>query len=79
PASEGEIRINGAPVTIRSPADAMRMGMALLTEDRKATGCFLPLSILENMQIAALQNGHATMGYVDERSLMSLCGEMKTA
>ena len=79
PASEGTIRIDGAPVTIHSPADAMRRGMALLTEDRKATGCFLPLSILENMQIAALQNGHATMGYVDERGLTVLCEDMKKA
>lgn len=77
PASEGEILINGAPVTIRSPADAMREGMALLTEDRKDTGCFLPLSILENMQIAALRHGHATMGYVDERGLTTLCNDMK--
>ena len=34
----------------------MRHGMAFLTEDRKETGCFLILDVLENMQIAVLQD-----------------------
>lgn len=79
PATQGTIRINGEETTISSPADAMRAGMALLTEDRKETGCFLPLTILENMQIAALQHGHSQMGYVDESGLRILCSEMKNA
>jgi inositol transport system ATP-binding protein len=77
PATAGSIRVDGLDVTISSPADAMREGMALLTEDRKETGCFLPLSILENMQIAALQNGHTYAGYVDEAGLRKLCEGMK--
>lgn len=67
PATSGSIRINGRETDIRAPSDAMREGMALLTEDRKETGCFLPLSILENMQIAALQENYAHAGFVDER------------
>ncbi|MCX8997010.1 sugar ABC transporter ATP-binding protein [Rhizobiaceae bacterium BDR2-2] len=77
PAKEGTIRVNGREVTIRSSADAMREGMALLTEDRKETGCFLPLSILENMQIAALHEGHVRLGYVDEAGLTALCDDMR--
>ncbi|RWR05833.1 sugar ABC transporter ATP-binding protein [Paenirhodobacter populi] len=77
PATEGTIRIDGRPVTIRSSADAMREGMALLTEDRKETGCFLQLSILENMQIAALHQGHVKAGFVDEQGLTKLCEDMK--
>ena len=77
PATEGTISIAGREVTIASPADAMHEGMALLTEDRKATGCFLPLTILENMQIAALHEGYVKMGCVDERGMTSLCLEMK--
>ena len=41
---------------IASPTQAMRHGMAFLTEDRKETGCFLILDVLENMQIAVLQD-----------------------
>ncbi|WP_449044322.1 sugar ABC transporter ATP-binding protein [Paracoccus versutus] len=77
PAVEGRIRIAGRDVPIASPADAMREGMALLTEDRKATGCFLPLTILENMQIAALHEGHVKLGCVDERGMTNLCLGMK--
>ena len=48
----GTIRINGKEVTIKSPADAIRSGMALLTEDRKLTGLYLNASVRENMFIA---------------------------
>ncbi|MBR7652623.1 sugar ABC transporter ATP-binding protein [Brucella oryzae] len=79
PATSGSIRINGRETVIRAPSDAMREGMALLTEDRKETGCFLPLSILENMQIAALQENYARAGFVDERGLTLQCEEMRKA
>jgi len=32
----------------------MARGMALVTEDRKETGCFLALSVLENLEISVL-------------------------
>jgi len=77
PATSGTIRIDGRVVDIASPAAAMREGMALLTEDRKDTGCFLQLSILENMQIAALMQGHTRAGFVDESGMGQLCEEMR--
>ncbi|MPL79708.1 Galactose/methyl galactoside import ATP-binding protein MglA [bioreactor metagenome] len=77
PATSGTIRIDGRAVEIASPADAMREGMALLTEDRKDTGCFLQLSILENMQIAALMQGHTRAGFVDEAQIGALCEDMR--
>src|SRR5260370_846569 len=48
----GTIRIEGKEVSIKSPADAIRGGMALLTEDRKLTGLYLNASVRENMVIA---------------------------
>ena len=48
----GTIRINGKVVKIKSPADAIKGGMALLTEDRKLTGLYLNASVRENMFIA---------------------------
>jgi putative xylitol transport system ATP-binding protein len=50
----GTLHIDGRPVKIRSPADALRNRMALVTEDRKETGLVLPLSVAENITIAAL-------------------------
>jgi inositol transport system ATP-binding protein len=51
----GTIRVGGKQVTIKSPADAIRNGMALLTEDRKLTGLYLNASVRENMFIANIK------------------------
>jgi inositol transport system ATP-binding protein len=77
PATAGQIRIDGQDVTIESPKQAMDLGMAFLTEDRKESGCFLLLDVLENMQMAVLQSSHVTMGFVDQATVNERCEEMK--
>ncbi len=60
PADSGEIVIKGEKREIRSPRDAIQAGIGLLTEDRKRTGLFLPLSVQDNMitvHMAAFQQG----------------------
>ncbi|MDX1935238.1 MAG: sugar ABC transporter ATP-binding protein [Capsulimonadales bacterium] len=52
--TSGEVRIDGRPVEIRSPEDAMRHGMALVPEDRQRQGAFLPLSLRENVTLSSL-------------------------
>jgi inositol transport system ATP-binding protein len=52
----GSISVDGKSVKINSPADAIRNGMALLTEDRKLTGLYLNASVRENMFIANINN-----------------------
>ncbi len=79
PATGGEIRLDGAPIAIGSPRAAMRAGMALLTEDRKETGCFLSLSVLENMQMAVLTDRFVRAGFVDQAGLDAECETMKDA
>ena len=54
-AVHGDVLIEGNKVDIRSPADAIDHGVALLTEDRKALGLFLGQSIAFNTTIASLQ------------------------
>ncbi|MGC5324354.1 sugar ABC transporter ATP-binding protein [Brevibacillus sp. SYSU BS000544] len=49
---EGTISINGKQVKIKSPIDAKKHKIALLTEERRVTGIFPVLSILENTVIA---------------------------
>ena len=79
PATSGRISIRGQEVAIKSPVDAMKHGMAFLTEDRKETGCFLILEVLENMQMAVLQDSHVRMGFVDQAGVNRRCEEMKGA
>jgi ribose transport system ATP-binding protein len=54
--TQGEVRIDGKPVHLTSPAQAKsrRIGMALIPEDRKTEGLMLPMSIAENLGMAAL-------------------------
>ena len=76
PATSGEIAVDGRVVSIRSPRDAMHHGMALLTEDRKLSGLFMMLSVLENMQIASVGRFSDASGFVRQSSLAALCGDM---
>jgi simple sugar transport system ATP-binding protein len=53
-ADHGEVRVNGEPQRITCPSDAVRLGMGMLPEDRKADGIVPELSVGENI-ILALQ------------------------
>jgi ABC-type sugar transport system ATPase subunit len=50
----GSIRMNGRPVRLRNPRDALDAGIAYLTEDRKADGVFPHLDLGANITIASL-------------------------
>ena len=50
----GAIEFKGAELTVKSPHDAISKGIALLTEDRRATGIFGVLSVSDNVGIASL-------------------------
>ncbi len=76
PASSGTISIDGKTLSINSPNTAIRHRMAFLTEDRKDTGCLLILDILENMQIAVLQDRFVKGGFVTEKQITAACEEM---
>jgi ribose transport system ATP-binding protein len=50
----GRILLNGREVNIQSPVDAIRLGIGLVPEDRKAQGLILGLAVRENMTLAHL-------------------------
>ncbi len=77
PATSGTIRIDGRPVKIDNPKTAMAHKLALLTEDRKETGLFLMLSVLENMELAALTDRYVQGGFVAQSALNGICDTMK--
>jgi inositol transport system ATP-binding protein len=51
----GEIHINQQKVGVNSPYDAIKNKMAMLTEDRKLTGLFMVLSVLQNIIMASIK------------------------
>ena len=53
-ADSGEVVLNGKALRIKQPSDAIRAGMALLTEDRKLNGIMGVLSVRDNITAAAL-------------------------
>jgi ribose transport system ATP-binding protein len=52
----GETRIEGKPVTVKSPHDAKRSdkAIALIPEDRKTEGLMLPMDIARNISLSSL-------------------------
>jgi ribose transport system ATP-binding protein len=55
PIDGGTISVDGAPVSVRKPIDAIRAGIALVTEDRKDEGLLLPHSVRENLALPNLR------------------------
>jgi inositol transport system ATP-binding protein len=76
PASSGTIELYGKKVRISSPTVAIQNHVAFLTEDRKETGCLLILNVLENMQIAVLQDKFVKGGFVQEGAVEATCEDM---
>jgi len=75
-ATAGEILIDGVPVQIDAPAEAIRRGMAFLTEDRKGSGLFLCLNGQENMEVSVLNGRFLNRGFVKHRMLLAACRAM---
>jgi ribose transport system ATP-binding protein len=71
PKSSGEIWLDGEPISVRQPKDAIRHGIGYVPEDRKALGLFLKLSVLDNASMNVLGK-HARANVVDRRALSSL-------
>lgn len=49
PPTTGQVMLRGQPVTIRHPADAVRLGVGYLPEERKTLGLFMEQSVAQNI------------------------------
>ena len=56
PCQTGAVSVNGNPVKIKSPLDAMRYGIALVPEDRKQEGLYPVQSVRFNSTIEVLNS-----------------------
>jgi ribose transport system ATP-binding protein len=73
----GTVRLNGAALAIRTYADALAHGIAYLSEDRKAAGVFLDLSVAQNICAMALARVSSRWGLLQgtaQRSLAETLG-----
>ena len=62
----GKVFINGKEVDIKSPIDAKKYKIALLTEERRTTGIFPVLNILENTVVANMKSYEKKNKLLDE-------------
>lgn len=54
PKEAGEILLNGVPVEIHSPKQAIQLGIGYLPEDRKSAGLFLEMSVKLNVEATVI-------------------------
>jgi ribose transport system ATP-binding protein len=71
----GKIFIDGKEVTIKNPHDAIKAGIAFVTEDRKSQGLILELSVRENFSITNLDKISAK-SLISSQKEVSMVDEM---
>ena len=55
PATGGELLLGGKPVEVRTPSEAVDLGIAYVPEDRRRHGVILELPVAANMTLAVLR------------------------
>lgn len=73
PATSGRITLEGKELTIHSPQQALDMGIAYMTEDRRTLGLSMPMSITTNITLPTLKK------YLNSWGLVKRKEENKTA
>jgi ABC-type sugar transport system ATPase subunit len=71
----GEILINGNKTEIKSPRDAINLGMGLIPEGRKIQGLFLKMPVEDNMIIVVLRTLCGKLGLIKKGKTRGLSAE----
>lgn len=74
----GEVWLDGVRLSIRSPKEAIKQGLALLTNDRQGTGLIPPLSVGHNVSLASLEK-FSPKGWIDAQRERAAIAEMVQA
>jgi ABC-type sugar transport system ATPase subunit len=77
PAAQGSITVDGRPTAVNSPQDAVRAGIALITEDRQRTGLTLSMPVRANITLAHL-DGVARNGFVSRAQEQAVAERFRT-
>jgi ribose transport system ATP-binding protein len=75
--STGQILLDGTPVDITSPRQAIRHGMYLVPEDRKRSGLIMEMPVVENITLASL-GVYARMLLVNRNSELAASQTQRT-
>ncbi len=77
PAERGTIHVDGNVVDIRHPRDAMRLGIAYLSEDRRRLGLSMPQSVASNITLPAIGNYRTPLGLLDRGAEETVAGRFR--
>jgi rhamnose transport system ATP-binding protein len=77
PADSGEIIFDGKEQTIKSPEQALRLGIAYVTEDRRQFGLTMPMSIASNISLPMLRRYLTRMGLIKQRDEIATAEEYR--
>jgi ABC-type sugar transport system ATPase subunit len=75
---QGEVLLDGRPVTSRHPSEAARLGIGMVPEDRKTEGLLLDASICRNIALAQLDR-ISRYGLIRHRSENRLAADQMAA
>lgn len=77
PKTSGEIILDGKPITIKKPSDAIKAGVVLVPEDRRKDGLCTKLSIRDNIALPNLDLTRLcnSLGVIDQNQETLMCEE----
>jgi len=64
PVDGGTVELHGRALAIRSPMDAIRHGIAYLSEDRKAHGLAVKMTVAQNITLASMRAVSGRWGFI---------------
>jgi ABC-type sugar transport system ATPase subunit len=74
----GTVSLDGQPLRLRDPADAVRAGIGFIPEDRKAEGLALEQSVANNIALAALHR-ISRLGFTDGTARRTIAEDFRRA
>jgi ribose transport system ATP-binding protein len=78
PRSSGTIRLRGKVINPRNAAEAAKLGIGYLSEDRKRYGLLLGHAVTSNVAISSLADKFSRFGIVDDRAIAKASTEQRT-
>ena len=67
----GEIYMENRKVSLKSPTDAIKRGIALIPEDRKSQGALLGMNIVENIALSSVKR-FSSLSVINKKKLLEM-------
>ncbi len=79
PRTSGTIRLRGKAINPRNSAEAAKLGIGYLSEDRKRYGLMLGHAVTSNIAISSLADKFSKFGIVNDRAIAKASTEQRTS